>query len=160
MIPIDTQRVNGINSCMVDISATLAHELGHYLGLHHVFTEDKDGNILNSCDDTDYCEDTPSYNKKEYDTWLSHYILTNPHYYLDEMDIRHNCAGETFHASNFMDYAVCTSDFFSKDQRDRIRHVLYYSPLIPGPKKAASSRAIETRAEENQILDLPVMIRK
>jgi len=152
--------VNGFNSSNVDISATLAHELGHYLGLHHVFTEDKDGNILNSCDDTDYCEDTPSYNKKEYDTWLSHYILTSPHYYLNEMDIRHNCAGDTFHASNFMDYSVCTSDFFSKDQRDRIRHVLYYSPLIPGPKKAASSRAIETRAEENQILDLPVMIRK
>ena len=152
--------VNGFNSSNVDISATLAHELGHYLGLHHVFTEDKDGNILNSCDDTDYCEDTPSYNKKEYDTWLSHYILTSPHYYLNEMDIRHNCAGDTFHASNFMDYSVCTSDFFSKDQRDRIRHVLYYSPLIPGPKKAASSRAIGTRAEENQILDLPVMIRK
>jgi len=151
--------VNGFNSSNVDISATLAHELGHYLGLHHVFTEDKDRNILNSCDDTDYCEDTPSYNKKEYDTWLSHYILTSPHYYLNEMDIRHNCAGDTFHASNFMDYSVCTSDFFSKDQRDRIRHVLYYSPLIPGPKKV-SSRAIETRAEENQLLDLPVMIRK
>jgi zinc-dependent metalloproteinase lipoprotein len=152
--------VNGFNSSNVDISATLAHELGHYLGLHHVFTEDKDGNILNSCDDTDYCEDTPSYNKKEYDTWLSHYILTSPHYYLNEMDIRHNCAGDTFHASNFMDYSVCTSDFFSKDQRDRIRHVLYYSPLIPGPKKVAASRAIGTRAEENQLLDLPVMIRK
>jgi zinc-dependent metalloproteinase lipoprotein len=147
--------VNGINSSMVDISATLAHELGHYLGLHHVFTEDADGNILDSCDDTDYCEDTPSYNKKEYD----HDILTNQNNDFNEMDIRHNCAGETFHASNLMDYSICTSDFFSKDQRDRIRHVLYYSPLIPGPKKV-SSRAIETRAEENQLLDIPVMIRK
>ena len=151
--------VNGFNSSNLDISATLAHELGHYLGLHHVFTEDADGNILDSCDDTDYCEDTPSYNKKEYDTWLSHYILISPYYYLSEMDIRHNCAGETFHASNLMDYSICTSDFLSKDQRDRIRHVLYYSPLIPGPKKV-STKALETRADENKFLDIPVMIRK
>nr|WP_294076612.1 zinc-dependent metalloproteinase lipoprotein [Prevotella sp. UBA5379] len=152
--------VNGINSSMVDISATLAHELGHYLGLHHVFTEDADGNILDSCGDTDYCEDTPSYDKKEYDNWLSYYFQTHQKYYIEEADVRNNCSGQTFHASNFMDYAVCTSDFFSEDQRDRMRHVLYYSPLIPGPKKTVSSRAAQTRAAENQPLDLPVMIRK
>lgn len=39
-----------------DITVTLAHELGHYLGLHHVFSETERGN---SCEDTDYCTDTP-----------------------------------------------------------------------------------------------------
>ena len=33
-----------------------------------------------------------------------------------------------------MDYSVSYSDRFTDDQRDRIRHVLTYSPLIPGPK--------------------------
>ncbi|MCI1742661.1 MAG: zinc-dependent metalloproteinase lipoprotein [Prevotella sp.] len=145
--------------CNADVSATLAHELGHYLGLHHVFTEDAKGNIIDSCSDTDYCEDTPSYNRIDYVTWESHYRLTHQELYLDELDIRHNCSDSTFHASNFMDYYDCTNDLFTKDQRNRMRHVLYYSPLIPGPKKV-SSRAIETRAEENQLLDLPVMIRK
>lgn len=149
----------GFYSCNADVSATLAHELGHYLGLHHVFSEDANGNILNSCDDTDYCEDTPSYNRIGYETWESNYRLTHLDPSLDELDIRHNCSDSTFHASNFMDYYECTNDLFTKDQRDRIRHVLYYSPLIPGPKKV-STRAIETRAEENQLLDIPVMIRK
>jgi len=149
----------GFYSCNADVSATLAHELGHYLGLHHVFSEDANGNILNSCDDTDYCEDTPSYNRIGYETWESNYRLTHLDPSLDELDIRHNCSDSTFHASNFMDYYECTNDLFTKDQRDRIRHVLYYSPLIPGPKKV-STRAIETRAEENKFLDIPVMIRK
>ena len=43
-----------------DITVTLAHELGHYLGLHHVFSETEN---KNSCEDTDYCADTPTYNK-------------------------------------------------------------------------------------------------
>lgn len=47
-----------------DITVTLAHELGHYLGLHHVFSETENEN---SCEDTDYCADTPTYNKKAYD---------------------------------------------------------------------------------------------
>jgi zinc-dependent metalloproteinase lipoprotein len=149
----------GFYYCNADVSATLAHELGHYLGLHHVFTEDANGNILNSCDDTDYCEDTPSYNRIGYVTWENHYRLTHQDPSLDELDIRQNCSDSTFHASNLMDYYDCTNDLFTKDQRDRMRHVLYYSPLIPGPKKV-STRAIETRAAGDQPLDLPVMIRK
>ena len=49
----------------VDVTVTLAHELGHYLGLHHVFAETTNG----TCEDTDYCKDTKSYNKQEYDSY-------------------------------------------------------------------------------------------
>ena len=162
---IATTEEGRFNSSLVDVSATLAHELGHYLGLHHVFTEDSNGNIVDSCGDTDYCKDTPSYDKKDYDTWLNNYILQqerapDPVYYLDEMDIRHSCSDSTFHASDLMDYSVCNSNLFTQDQKDRMRHVLYYSPLIPGPKKTGSTRSNGSRAAGNQPLDLPVMIRK
>jgi zinc-dependent metalloproteinase lipoprotein len=162
-----TTEENRFNSSVFDVSATLAHELGHYLGLFHVFTENTAGDIVDSCGDTDYCEDTPSYNKTEYDTWLTSYInyyikQTNPYheFSLYELDIRHSCAGTTYHASDFMDYSYCTSDLFTNDQRDRIRHVLYYSPLIPGPKKTGASRAGGYQSAGNGPLDLPIMTRK
>lgn len=51
-----------------DSTKNLAHELGHYLGLHHVFAEDKNG-YADNCNDTDYCQDTPSYNRNKYNVW-------------------------------------------------------------------------------------------
>ena len=60
-----------------DVIATLAHELGHYLGLYHTFNETKDsaGNIItNLCEDTDYCTDTSPYNRDEYKDFLDNYI--------------------------------------------------------------------------------------
>lgn len=61
-----------------DPNATLAHELGHYLGLFHAFSE-KTGDKSNSeeadnDEDTDYCTDTPSYNRVAYTKWESEYI--------------------------------------------------------------------------------------
>ena len=55
-----------------DITVTLAHELGHYLGLHHVFAETTNG----TCEDTDYCKDTKSYNKQEYDSYCDYIYVT------------------------------------------------------------------------------------
>lgn len=50
----DTQS-NSYNSA--DANVTLAHELGHYLGLHHAFNESSED--INA--DSDYCLDTPPY---------------------------------------------------------------------------------------------------
>ena len=52
----------------VDGSITLAHELGHYLGLRHTFSEAQIG-----CLDTDFCEDTKSYDKYNYDMFVYRY---------------------------------------------------------------------------------------
>lgn len=127
----------------VSIATTVAHELGHYLGLRHVFSEGADG----SCIDTDYCEDTPSYNKhREYDSFVAEMMSDaryNPNF-KDEFKWealfqRTTCSGETFVSRNIMDYAYSYMDTFSAQQKERIRHVLNYSPFVPGPKKAVVS---------------------
>lgn len=151
-----------------DANNTLAHELGHYLGLHHVFAE-KDGKPLESCSDTDYCTDTKSYNRPAYDTWLTEYIKSknqesqatgqNAVLLLNDMIARHNDTGDTWSSINIMDYSMSLSYQLTEQQRHRIRQVLYYSPLMPGPKKdRPATRSVEAGSDEP--LDLPVIIVK
>lgn len=151
-----------------DVNVTLAHELGHYLGLHHVFTEketEKGTEIADSCADTDYCDDTKSYNYNEYVDWVK-YFASQKHeekITVDTLTTRTNCDGELWRSANLMDYSYCYSDEFTEDQHYRMRQVLYYSPLIPGPKKArpnaAKSRASELLVSDEP-LDLPVRLAK
>ena len=44
-----------------------------------------------------------------------------------------------------MDYSYCYLDEFTPQQRDRVRFVLQYSPLIPGPKNYSrvASRSVD-----------------
>ena len=133
----------------VDVTVTLAHELGHYLGLHHVFAETTNG----TCEDTYYCKDTKRYNKQEYDSYCD-YIYENEEakYTFENLVKRTGCDGIEFISYNIMDYAISYSNQFTQNQRERIRHVLSYSPLIPGPKKGD----INTRALNEGPLDLPI----
>lgn len=143
-----------------DITVTLAHELGHYLGLHHTFSETKEGDVINTCEDTDYCEDTPSYDKQAYDAyynWAMSVESTIPDDQLfPSLVKREDCSGSGFISHNIMDYSISYSDQFTQDQHNRIRHVLTYSPLIPGPKKGQT----QTRTAAEGPLDLPILIRK
>lgn len=145
-----------------DVNATLAHELGHYLGLRHTFSEDsnKEGtDIADNDNDTDYCTDTPSYNRKEYEKWLENFLAehSSKRYTLRDVTVRSNSRGEKWTADNMMDYAACLSMRFTPQQANRMRQVLYYSPLIPGPKiKRTGSRAIE--AYDGVIEDLPIVL--
>lgn len=134
-----------------DVTVTLAHELGHYLGLHHVFSESDDG----TCKDTDYCEDTPSYDKNAYNIdyqWATAGNVPNDNLFAYLVK-RENCNGAKFISYNIMDYSVSYSNRFTADQRTRIRHVLNYSPLIPGPKKGD----INTRSLSEGPLNLPIL---
>ena len=138
-----------------DVTVTMAHELGHYLGLHHVFSEDDNG-TYDGCIDSDYCKDTPTYNKEYYDQWSNTQLALGVHA-LSTLAVRENCmTDQTFTSHNIMDYAFSYSDQFSNDQRNRIRHVLTYSPLIPGPKKGQT----QTRTAAEGPLDLPILIRR
>lgn len=115
-----------------DAVKILAHELGHYLGLLHTFSE-------NTCEDTDYCNDTPTYNRTAYEEWLLG--LTPP---IDFYQVvkRTDCSGTEFISYNIMDYDISYLNQFTADQFLRIRHVLENSPLIPGPKNIILTRSM------------------
>lgn len=105
----------------------LAHEFGHYLGLFHVFSE---GSEL----ETDYCADTPNYNRELYMKEANEIRQkegdNSPRLYDRKGD-----DGKVFVAHNVMDYDYTYQDEFTQDQYKRMRHVLENSPLIPGIKK-------------------------
>lgn len=122
-----------------DVVVTLTHELGHYFGLRHTFSEGADGNN-DTCIDSDYCKDTPTYNKVEYDSYMVSYLRSHGgildqtafEALLKRKDCEHDYA--EFTSTNIMDYAVSYNNQLTADQRDRIRYVLLHSPFLPGPK--------------------------
>lgn len=156
---------NGYMYSTVDVNVTLAHELGHYLGLYHVFAEKDTTNgraVADDCIDSDFCDDTESYNYNDYVSFLKEYQdsckRANVNPVMSRLAMRAPCEGtERYKATNFLDYAVCYSYKFTKEQRDRVRHVLYYSPLIPGPKKNGVNipKTTGTRAGSKE-MDLPM----
>lgn len=157
---------NGYTYSSADANVTLAHELGHYLGLRHVFAEsqkDDSTEPADNCDDTDYCTDTKSYNKLAYDKWCKHYLdsvdKVKGEYKMSELIKRSNDKGEKWDSDNFMDYAISLSFRFTPLQRDRMRQVLYYSPLIPGPKKNRAANTTRSNGND-EIIDLPIRLAK
>lgn len=145
--PLGMQRLNR------DAASLLAHELGHYLGLFHVFNQPGDREIIfgdntvkvNNCKDTDYCTDTPSYDRDEYDRTLNKMVAADRIKYkrwggvLAEKTVhylfgRTACDGTRFPSTNIMDYNYTDSFHFTPQQVARMRKVLMYSPSVPGPK--------------------------
>ncbi|MCK0206337.1 zinc-dependent metalloproteinase lipoprotein [Ornithobacterium rhinotracheale] len=124
----------------INTAATLAHELGHYLGLRHTFSER--GNVLIGCQDTDGCMDTPTYNKQEYDQKVAYWLrkiendsVAKKEFSFKTLYERDACyGGGKFISRNIMDYDYCYKNQFTQDQKEIVRHVLTYSPFIPGPK--------------------------
>ena len=143
----------------VDDGVTLAHELGHYFGLRHAFSEANVG-----CLDTDFCEDTKSYNYEEYTLFVKQvyqqmeeagqdYAST---FNWESLFERTTCRNEPFVSHNIMDYAYSYLDEFTADQRLRVRHVLDYSPMIPGPKQTRAY--LNTKAVADGPMDLPFSV--
>ena len=125
---------------------TLCHELGHYLGLLHAFSETQCGA------NDDYCADTPDYNRATYVEWLLEMIANPSNLDLETLSQREACDGTSFVSHNFMDYNYGYGDEFTENQAERIRYVLSYSPLIPGPK-------YDRPVSKSQDLEIPTAIK-
>lgn len=141
-----------------DINVTLAHELGHYLGLFHVFTEEG-GATVDRCADTDYCQDTPTYNRKAYQRDLTDYMQeisrTNQKASMKRVAGRTDCESGDFMSYNIMDYSYGYGFQFSTEQKRRIRGILYDSPLMPGPKRRLQQAKPSTRVTQGTV-DIPI----
>jgi len=119
---------------LYDVNQILAHELGHYLGLLHTFSEVE-------CEEDDACSDTPVSDLYEY--WNQFSFFDGVWYrngestgnYIEKLTLRTDCNTlEQFEERNIMDYQFTWRDEFTDQQRARMRHVLYYGPFVPGPK--------------------------
>ncbi|SQH77827.1 exported protein of unknown function [Shewanella benthica] len=88
---------------------TIAHEMGHALGLMHVFSND-------SCLTSDYSADTLSYDQSLWDSESGYYGLCSENLGLNVHD-------------NFLDY---TGDFntFTYDQRERVHKIFQHGIWI------------------------------
>jgi zinc-dependent metalloproteinase lipoprotein len=144
----------------LDPVSALAHELGHYLGLHHAFNEGE-GDDLDLCANTDYCDDTPAYNRGEYLDFLDRYTpISGDKITLEDLRVltlRKDClTHEESTPNNVMDYDISWVNRFTTDQRARVRYVLARSPLVPGPKvkKGAATRSVSGP------IDLPMRMMK
>lgn len=145
----------------MDVNVTLAHELGHYLGLFHTFSEPEDtesGEVADICVDTDYCSDTKTYNRAAYLEDVAEYLsastgVVSAAYLMSRTD----CDGEEFACSYIMDYSYTYGYEITAEELSRIRWVLYNSPLIPGPKTRAVTRAAKPIKGR---LDLPFKVVK
>ncbi|MDO5036501.1 MAG: zinc-dependent metalloproteinase lipoprotein [Porphyromonas sp.] len=133
------------------LTVTIAHELGHYLGLAHPYAEEVIDNVtqaVDNCLDSDYCEDTPSYNRIAY--WegaLNILSSTNnsPQSLLEGLLQRTDCSGKRFTSTNVMDYEFSYNDRFTPGQIERMRHTLYYSYTVPGDKAFGdNTRAVKS----------------
>lgn len=127
-----------------DAYTTLAHELGHYLGLFHVF-------FTKACDvtdETDYCEDTPSYYRPDYERYV---IEKGDSLSMDERMMRISCDSSTFTSFNVMDYEFSYMNLFTREQYRRVRHVLEHSPLIPGAKNISVTKSAGEDADRPRV---------
>lgn len=110
-------------SAPYDLGRTLTHEIGHYLGILHIWGLGNPG----SCDQDDYCTDTPKINN-HHGSSASSTICDG-----DTSSITNNlCDIEEYNSAqyqNFMDYTddACMT-MFSIDQKSRVDIILESAP--------------------------------
>ncbi len=167
----ETQSISRIHESLTPAAVTLAHELGHYLGLGHVFAEKKSEGetsalqLTEECIDSDFVDDTPSYNRIAYNRVMSEQIAalessqgSTAQSVLTSLLARDLCDGRFNQTSfNLMDYEVSYNDRFTPGQISRMRQVLYYSLTVPGDKLVSPTRST-LRASDESAIGRPVAV--
>lgn len=135
-------------------SHTFIHEIGHYLGLFHAFQEEGECEGIDDYSD-DYCSDTPKYSRAYYENIYEQLLLAH------QTHLRISCAGTIFESTNIMDYFDGARTHFTPQQKERIHHVLKYSPLIPRPATATENllKDVLSKGYIDDEIPEPIMIR-
>jgi hypothetical protein len=98
-----------------NLGRTMTHEVGHWLGLRHIWGDNTECPATNTLTDKDYCADTPAANAPNYTCNLN----------------ANTCAANPGNdqVQNYMDYTndACM-DTFTADQKARMQTVMSVSP--------------------------------
>jgi hypothetical protein len=97
-------------SAPYDKGRTMTHEVGHFLGLRHIWGDSSTCPATNNSADKDYCADTPAANAPNYTCAVVNSCSSTP--------------GNDM-VQNYMDYTDDTCmDTFTQNQKDRVQAVM------------------------------------
>lgn len=117
---------------------TMTHEVGHFLGLRHIWGDDDNTDPNGLACATDYCNDTPPAHKANY--------VCNPNIA--------SCTPETLEmVQNYMDYTNDTCmNIFTNDQKARMLAVMNNSPRRVELKTSTTDVAIPLFPNDAEIV--------
>jgi len=122
-----------------NLGRTMTHEVGHWLGLRHIWGDGSGDEANNSpdCTATDYCDDTPQAG------W--------EHYTCGTFDTCPSEIGDDM-TENYMDYTPDSCmNIFTVNQKDRMTTVMNNSPRRKTLKTSTKSTAIPLFANDAEV---------
>lgn len=125
-----------------DKGRTMTHEVGHFLGLKHIWGDVGSRKTGKDCSGSDYCDDTPQAGWENYDCLTTYDSCpTNPGNDMTE---------------NYMDYTndICMN-IFTQNQKDRMRVVMTNSDRRKTLSSSNKGTAIPLYANDAEVKTIP-----